>query len=164
MEVVWRRRPVSAPACAPRSSVGTGSARGPGSTASPWRPVRPSRRTWERALGPARASAGEDVLVVMEGVVRVVFGLDLGESPVDLIAVGLSNPVGVVVGIEEVDVDAAGAMRLEGLEEPTRPGGLGRGVLARLVREPDGVDDDVVGDVATGVGGCVVGNSGDRAA
>jgi hypothetical protein len=51
---------------------------------------------------------------VVEGVVRVVLGLDFGESPVDLIAVGLSNPAGVVVGIKEVDVDAASAVRLEG--------------------------------------------------
>ena len=79
---------------------------------------------------PTPASAGLDVLVVVEGVVRVVLGLDFGESPVDLIAVGLSNPAGVVVGIEEVDVDAASAVRLEGLEEPPRPSGLGRGVLA----------------------------------
>jgi hypothetical protein len=73
---------------------------------------------------------------VVEGVVGVVLGLDLGESPVDLIAVGLSNPAGVVVGIKEVDVDAAGAVRLEGFEEPPRPSGLARGMLAGLVREP----------------------------
>ena len=50
-------------------------------------------------------------------------------------------------------------MRLEGLEEPPRPRSLGRGVLAGLVREPHGVDDDVVGHVPTGVGGGVVGDS-----
>src|SRR5262245_31706548 len=90
-------------------------------------------------LAEARArSAGPDVLVVVEGVVGVVLGLDLGESPVDLIAVGLSNATGVVVGIKEVDVDAASAVRLEGMEESPRPSGLGRGVLVGLVREPDG--------------------------
>jgi hypothetical protein len=51
------------------------------------------------------ASAGLDVLVVVEGVVGVVVGLDFGESPVGLIAVGLSDPVGAVVRIEEVDSD-----------------------------------------------------------
>jgi hypothetical protein len=89
-------------------------------------------------------SPGLDVLVVVEDVVRVVLGLDFGESPVDPIAVCLSNPAGVVVGIEEVDVDAAGAVRLEGLEEPPRPSGLGRGVLVGFLGEPHGVDDDVV--------------------
>src|SRR5688572_32903540 len=84
------------------------------------------RRSFSSTVGASlraswRASAGLDVLVVVEGVVRVVLGLDLGESPVDLIAVGLSNPAGVVVGIKEVDVDAASAVRLEGLEEPPRP-------------------------------------------
>jgi hypothetical protein len=39
--------------------------------------------------------------------------LDLGEPPVDLSSVGFSNPAGVV-GVEEVDVDAAGAVGLEG--------------------------------------------------
>jgi hypothetical protein len=60
---------------------------------------------------------------VVERVVGVVLGLDLGESPIGLIAVGFSNPAGVTVRIEEVDVDAASAVRLEGLEEPPRPGG-----------------------------------------
>src|SRR4029450_590202 len=106
------------------------------------------------AAGPCSTRA--DVLVVVEGVVRVVLGLDLSESPVDVIAVGLSNAAGVVVGIKEVDVDAGGAMRLEGLQEPPRPGGLGSGVLAGLIREPHAVDDDVVSHVATGVGGGVV--------
>jgi hypothetical protein len=54
-------------------------------------------------------------------------------------------------------------VRLEGLEEPPRPSGLGRGVLAGFLGEPHGVDDDVVGHVATGVGGGVVGDSGDGA-
>ncbi len=80
-----------------------------------------------------------------------------------LIAVGLSNPAGVVVGIQEVDVDAAGTVRLEGLEEPPRPSRLACAVLAGLVREPHGVDDDVVGHVATGVGGGVLVDSGDGA-
>src|SRR4029450_890901 len=114
-------------------------------------------------VGRARASDGLDVLVVVEGVVRVVLGLDFGESPVDLIAVGVSNATRVIVGIKEVDVDAASAVRLEGLEEPPRPSGLGRGVLAGLVRERHGVDDDVVGHVASGVGGGVVGSSGSTA-
>ena len=60
---------------------------------------------------------------MVEGVVRVVLGLDFGEPPVDLIAIGLANPAGVVVRIKEVDVDAAGAVRLQGFEEPPRPGG-----------------------------------------
>ena len=79
------------------------------------------------------------------------------------IAVGLSNAAGVVVGIEEVDVDAPRAVRLEGFEEPPRPSGLGSGVLGGLVREPHAFDDDVVGHVTTGVGGGVVGNTGDGA-
>jgi hypothetical protein len=73
-------------------------------------------------------------LVVVEAVVRVVLGLDFGESPVDLIAVGVSNAAGVVVGIKEVDVDAASAGRLEALEEPPRAGVLGRAVLAGATR------------------------------
>ena len=94
----------------------------------------PSRSPPLTPGGPG-GSAGLDVLVVVEGVVGVVLGLDLGESPVDLVAVGLSNPAGVVVGVEEVDVDAAGAVRFgRALEELPRPSGLGRGVLAGLVR------------------------------
>ena len=64
-----------------------------------------------------RCSTGADVLVVVEDVVGVVLGLDLGESPVDVIALGLSNAGAVVVGIKEVDVDAVGAVRLESSEE-----------------------------------------------
>jgi hypothetical protein len=75
---------------------------------------------------------------VVEGVVRVVLGLDRGESPVDLIAVGLSNPAGIVVGIEEVDVDAGGAVWLEGFEESPRPRGLGCSELSGLFGEPRG--------------------------
>src|SRR5262245_24492234 len=86
-------------------------------------------RAHSAGVRPPGESAGADVLVVVEGVVRVVLGLDFGESPVDLIAVGLSNPAGVVVRIKEVDVDAASAVRLEGLKEPARPSGLGRGPL-----------------------------------
>jgi hypothetical protein len=63
---------------------------------------------------------------VVEGVVGVVLGLDLGEPPVRVIAVGLSNAADVVVGVKEVDVDA-GAVGLEGVQEPPRPRGLGRG-------------------------------------
>src|SRR5262245_16273355 len=100
----------------------------------------------------------------MKDIVGVVPGLDLGEPAVDLISVRLSNPAGVVVGIEEVDVDAAGAVGLQGLEEPSRPGGFSRRALAGLVGEPHGVDDDVVGYVATGVGGVVPWGSGDGAA
>ncbi len=84
-------------------------------------------------------------------------------SAVDVIAVGLSDAAGVVVGIKEVDVDAPGAVGLEGFEEPPRPSGLGVGVLAGLVREPHAFDDDVVAHVATGVGGGVAGNPGDGA-
>jgi hypothetical protein len=100
---------------------------------------------------------------VVQGVVGVVLGLDLGQALVDVIAVGLSNAAGVVFGIKEVDVDAPGAVRLEGLEEPPCPSGLRRGVLDGLVREPYAFDDDVVGHVATGVGGGVAGNPGDCA-
>ena len=113
----------------------------------------------------ARASARRDVLVVVEGVVGVVRGLDLGESPVDLIAVGLSNPAGAVVGVEEVDVDAAGAVRLKGLRgtccaqavsaAACSPASSGSHTASMI---------DVVGYVATGVGGGVVGDSGDGAA
>ncbi len=89
-------------------------------------------------------STGADVLVVVEGVVGVVLGFDLRQSPVDVIAVRLSNAAGVVVGIKEVDVDAPGAVRSEGLEKPLRPSGLDLSVLAGLLREPHAVDDDVV--------------------
>jgi hypothetical protein len=79
-----------------------------------------------------------------------------------VIAVGLSNAAGAVVGIKEVDVHA-GAVRLEGLEEPSRPRGLASGVLAGLVREPHAVDAHGVGHPATGVSSGVVGDSGDGA-
>ena len=115
---------------------------------------------WKRAprapfgpAGPTQASAGADVLVVAEGVVRVVRGLDFGESPVDAIAVDLLNATGVVVGVKEINVDATGTMRFERLEELPRPIGLSRGALVGFVSEPRGVDDDVVGHVATRVGG-----------
>jgi hypothetical protein len=82
-------------------------------------------------------STRADVLVVVEGVVRVVLGLDLGESPVgvpvDVGAVGLSNAADVVVGIKEIDVDA-GAVGLEGVEAANGVGAIG----------DDG--DDVVGE------------------
>src|SRR5919109_770317 len=97
------------------------------------RPGPPGLRSTASIVARCR-STGADVLVVVEGVVGVVLGLDLGESPVDVIAVGLSNAAGVVVGIKEVDVDAVGAVGLEGPEEPPRPGGLGRGVLSGLLR------------------------------
>jgi len=42
---------------------------------------------------------------VVEHIGRVVLGLDLRESTVGVVAVGLSN-ADVVVGVEEVDVDA----------------------------------------------------------
>jgi hypothetical protein len=73
-----------------------------------------------------RCSAGADVLVVVEHIVGVVLGLDLGESPVDLIAIRLSHTTGVIVGVEEVDVDALSAVRFEGTEERPRPLRLGR--------------------------------------
>ena len=57
---------------------------------------------------------------MVEDVVGVVPGLDLGEPPVGRIAVGRSNAAAVVVGIEEVDVDAARAVRSKGFQEPTR--------------------------------------------
>src|SRR5687768_14253702 len=97
----------------------------------------------------------------MEGVVGVVLGFDLGEPSVDLVAIGLSNPAGVVVGIEKVDVYTGDAVRLECLEKPTYPGGLDRGVLGSLLRQPHAVDDDVVGHIPTGKGGGVAGNAGD---
>src|SRR5262245_15026598 len=86
-----------------------------GQVALSWRP------RMRRRLGPLvrGRSTRADVLVVMEGVVGVVLGLDLGESVVGVVAVGLSGAVGVFVGVEEVDVDAGGAVRLEGLEEPS---------------------------------------------
>jgi hypothetical protein len=80
---------------------------------------------------------------VVKHVVGVVLGLDLGESPVGVIAVGLSNAAGVVVGVEEVDVDALGAVRFEGTEERPRPLPLGRADLVGLIGEPRCVDDDV---------------------
>ena len=55
-------------------------------------------------------------------------------------------------------------MRLQGLEEPLRPSPLGCGVLVGLVGEPHGVDDDVVGHVASGIGGGLMGYAGDGAA
>ena len=44
-------------------------------------------------------SARADVLVVVKGVVGVVFGLDLGKSTVDAVAVSLANAAGIVVGV-----------------------------------------------------------------
>ena len=45
---------------------------------------------------------------VVEGVVGVVLGLDLGESPADPVPVGLARPAGVVVGVEQPVVQAIG--------------------------------------------------------
>src|SRR5262249_8590953 len=107
--------------------------------------------------------AGLDVLVVVEHVLGVVFRFDVGEPPVRVVAVGLADAAGVVVGVEEVHVDAGG-VGLEGGEElpgPRRLGGAG-GVV--LLGEPYRVDDDVVLDVAAGVGGGVARGPGDRAA
>src|SRR5687767_3704901 len=61
--------------------------------------------------------------------------LDLGEPPVDRVPVGLSNPAGAVVRIEEVDVDAASAVGLERLEEAPRPNALGLRALAGFFRQ-----------------------------
>ena len=47
--------------------------------------------------------------------------LDLGESPVDVIAVGFSNAASVVVGIKEVDVDAAQRGAVGGLGGTAAP-------------------------------------------
>lgn len=52
----------------------------------------------------------------------------------------------LVVLVEEVEVDA-GVVWLEAGDERPRPGGLG--VADRLVRQPDGVDVELVGHVAT---------------
>ena len=89
---------------------------------------------------------------MLEGVVGVVLGLDRGELPVGVIAVRLSNAAGVIVGIEEVDVDAPCAMRLRASRN-RRAQAVSRSALAGLVREPHGVDDDVVGYVTSLVGG-----------
>ncbi|MGH9117001.1 MAG: hypothetical protein ACRD0A_03725 [Acidimicrobiales bacterium] len=85
--------------------------------------------------------AGLDVLVVVEHVRGVILRLDLGEPQVGVVAVGLANSAGVIVGIEEVDVDAR-AVGLESLEESPGPPGLVRADRVVLVREPCGVDDE----------------------
>ena len=92
----------------------------------------------------------------------VVFGFHLGESPVRAIAVGLADAARVVIGVEEVHIDA-GTVGLESGEEFSCPRGLRRTNGGVLLGEPDGVDDNVVLDVAAGIGGGVPGGSGDCA-
>jgi DNA-binding HxlR family transcriptional regulator len=63
-----------------------------------------------------RRRAGLDVLVVVEHVLGVVLGFHLGEPPVRVVAVGLADAARVVVGVQEVHVDA-GTVELQGVEE-----------------------------------------------
>src|SRR5262249_47772020 len=91
------------------------------------------------------------------------FGFGVGGPAVRGVAVGLADAAGVVVGVEEVHVDA-GAVGLEGGEELPRPRRLGGAGGVVLLGEPYRVDDDVVLDVAAGVGGGVARGPGDRAA
>src|SRR5262249_34135970 len=86
--------------------------------------------------GVQRDAPWPDVLVVVEHIVRVVLGLDVGE-PLVGVAVGFANPAVVVVGVEEVDVDA-GAVGLECVEESLGPSDLGCADGVALVREPYG--------------------------
>ena len=87
----------------------------------------------------------------MEHVVGVVLGFDLGQPPVGFVAVGLADTARIVVGVEEVDVDA-GAVGLQGVEECSGPRGLRCPDGVVLLGEPDCVDDDVVVDIAPRVG------------
>jgi hypothetical protein len=98
--------------------------------------------SFDRSSQDARC-AGLDVLVAVEHVVGVVLRLDLGEPSVGVVALGLANSAGVIVGVEEVDVDA-GAVGLESLEESPGPPGLRRADRVVLVREPYCIDAHVV--------------------
>ena len=64
-----------------------------------------------------------DILVVVEDVAGVVPRLHVHQPVVDGVAVRLTDPAGVFVAAEEVDVDAF-AETAEGGEEPPRPGGV----------------------------------------
>ena len=74
---------------------------------------RSSCRPDSRSLG---RRSRLDVLVVVEHVLGVVLGFHFGEPPVGVIAVGLADAARVVVGVEEVHVDA-GTVGLQGVEE-----------------------------------------------
>ena len=74
---------------------------------------RKDARPDSRSLG---RRTGLDVLVVVEHVLGVVLGFHFGEPPVGVIAVGLADAARVVVGVEEVHVDA-GTVGLQGVEE-----------------------------------------------
>ena len=69
---------------------------------------------------------------------------ELDQPVVLLDAVGLPNAVGPLVA-EEVDVHAVARVRLQGVEEVARPGGVaGSPSGGRTAIDPDGVDNDVV--------------------
>src|SRR4029450_11217949 len=107
-------------------------------------------------LDSTRRRGGPDVLVVVEDVVGVVLGLDLGEPAVGVVAVRLADAAGVVVGVEKVHVDT-GTVGLQGGEEGLGPRGLRGPDGVVLLGPPDRVDDDVVVHVPPRVGGGVAG-------
>jgi hypothetical protein len=94
--------------------------------------------------------------VVVEHVLGVVFGFHVGEPPVRIVAVGLADAARVIVGVEEVHVDA-GTVGLQGVQEFSGPRGLRCPDGLVLLGEPGCVHDDVVLHIAARVGGGVPG-------
>src|SRR3546814_20769304 len=91
-------------------------------------------RTRPRGPADACAGAGADILVMVEDILGVVSGLHVHQPVVDGVAIGLTDPVGVFVAAEAVDVDAF-AEAAEGGEEPTRPGGVERSAESSVGQE-----------------------------
>src|SRR5262245_35343935 len=85
-------------------------------------------------------SVGPHVLVHPEKVRRVVLPLERDEARV-VLAVRGADALGALVGVEEVDVDSLGELRLHGREQAARPRDVP--VVVHGVR-PVADDDDVV--------------------
>jgi hypothetical protein len=97
---------------------------------------------------------------VVEDVVGVVLGLHSRQPVVDGVPVRLANPAGLLVGAEEVDVDAV-AEAVEGGEEAPRPGDVL--VAMALAGPPHGVERDGVRDPSVPERGVAAGVAADRA-
>jgi phosphoserine aminotransferase len=78
---------------------------------------------------------------VVKDVFRVVAGLDIDQSVVDILAISVADPVEVFIGTEEVDVDAI-AVFFEGGEKALGPSGVSVGIV--VFRPPHAVESDGV--------------------
>ena len=103
-------------------------------------------RAW--ASRPGAGVVELDVLVVVEHVLGVVLGFHFGEPPVRVVAVGLPDAARVIVGVEEVQ--NAGTVGLQGVEECSFAHAVSAGADGGVLFRGDCVDDDVVRHIAPG--------------